>query len=473
VKLRFGDLIAFGCCCLFVFFAGREVYRGLTEVLSFATTQGTVRNFVAPDRNAADNDLARGRIQYEYSVRGNRYEGSYPDFSFSATRAPFAVFGHSWKAGDPIAVYYSPDEPAVSTLDPRVEPMAFVFLTFVLPFFVLCSATILGKASSMQEDKSDSAKLTGSSVLWVSYFVLSAIASAALAVVANFTNWQTASIVGLLTPTVLVPCCVKGIGYWTRRSAFRANPRLAVLDRIRRRYIVFFVLASLFWWSLVGVFIFQMLDVAIESLYAQYRYMTVSGKVIENRVKVLPPSGKHHHSSYRPIIAYEYLVQGRQYRGDRIFCGLGRASWSRETAEYIQRQYPVGSRVTVHYNPRDPQAAALSSAFMSYQAFSFFCLVPFVVIGVFLVVQIIRLARAAPESRLWDMTQSSPFARVACTWFVSHLVSIFALALAGACYPERSWTVWIGVGIVAAATTISAWLSYRPVARGKSKEEVD
>jgi hypothetical protein len=64
--------------------------------------------------------------------------------------------------------------------------------------------------------------------------------------------------------------------------------------------------------------------------------------------------------SYRPVVTYEYTVDGETYTNSNVFPG-GFTRWdgSRAWAERIAGQYESGDRVTVHYRPGAPGNAYL------------------------------------------------------------------------------------------------------------------
>lgn len=64
--------------------------------------------------------------------------------------------------------------------------------------------------------------------------------------------------------------------------------------------------------------------------------------------------------SYRPVVTYEYTVDGESYTTDNVFPG-GFTRWddSRAWAERIAGQYSPGDRVTVYYRPGEPGHAYL------------------------------------------------------------------------------------------------------------------
>jgi hypothetical protein len=64
--------------------------------------------------------------------------------------------------------------------------------------------------------------------------------------------------------------------------------------------------------------------------------------------------------SYRPVVTYEYTLDGETYTNDNVF--PGRFTWwdgSREWAERIAGQYDPGDAVTVQYRPSQPDHAYL------------------------------------------------------------------------------------------------------------------
>ena len=91
------------------------------------------------------------------------------------------------------------------------------------------------------------------------------------------------------------------------------------------------------------------------------RWPTVPGRILaadaelSGTVSARGPFGEPH---YVPRIRYEYEINGRAYRGERIrFGGAGFMSLARAREEL--REWPVGTEVSVAYDPRDPMNATL------------------------------------------------------------------------------------------------------------------
>jgi hypothetical protein len=61
-----------------------------------------------------------------------------------------------------------------------------------------------------------------------------------------------------------------------------------------------------------------------------------------------------------PVVIYSYQVNGRPYQADRVRAAddTGRIRVTNDASSTLDR-YPVGSNVTVYYDPDDPANAAL------------------------------------------------------------------------------------------------------------------
>lgn len=86
----------------------------------------------------------------------------------------------------------------------------------------------------------------------------------------------------------------------------------------------------------------------------------VSGTVSESKVRETAPweqfGTDQNQTVYEPVIAYDYVVDGHEYRGRRIAV----ASMSTSLRSYAENriaEYPVGRQLTVFVNPADPKDA--------------------------------------------------------------------------------------------------------------------
>ncbi len=84
---------------------------------------------------------------------------------------------------------------------------------------------------------------------------------------------------------------------------------------------------------------------------------TVEGRVVETQVHRCDDSEG---PFFCPQVRYAYLVMGRTYTGEQISFSMPPEFTSHEGAKAFLDRYPVGSKVTVFYNPNDPAEAVLS-----------------------------------------------------------------------------------------------------------------
>jgi hypothetical protein len=86
----------------------------------------------------------------------------------------------------------------------------------------------------------------------------------------------------------------------------------------------------------------------------------VAGTVVHSGVDVRRSSNGRGSTttSYYPVVAYEYEVQGHRYRSDKL--NFGQVGYgSARTAEAKAAPYLPGNRVNVYYDPADPGVAVL------------------------------------------------------------------------------------------------------------------
>jgi hypothetical protein len=97
-------------------------------------------------------------------------------------------------------------------------------------------------------------------------------------------------------------------------------------------------------------------NVAIK-MHRAKAWLQTQGKITRSQLAVRrPPAGSEIGTAVNvPDIAYAFSVAGQSYRGQRV--SLGDISGS--FAEEAVRRYPVGAKVTVYYDPRDPTDCVL------------------------------------------------------------------------------------------------------------------
>jgi hypothetical protein len=82
------------------------------------------------------------------------------------------------------------------------------------------------------------------------------------------------------------------------------------------------------------------------------RWREVTGTILKSEVNF-------DWEDYRPVVEYQYEVDGVSYRGDTIAVGpLVQFNWKGPATRVIER-FPVGASVTVYVDPANPRRASL------------------------------------------------------------------------------------------------------------------
>jgi hypothetical protein len=82
------------------------------------------------------------------------------------------------------------------------------------------------------------------------------------------------------------------------------------------------------------------------------RWREVPGTILRSEVRF-------DWEDYRPVVEYQYEVDGVSYRGDTIVVGpLITFNWKGPATRLIER-FPVGTAVTVYVDPANPRRASL------------------------------------------------------------------------------------------------------------------
>ncbi len=90
-------------------------------------------------------------------------------------------------------------------------------------------------------------------------------------------------------------------------------------------------------------------------------------------------------TTYLPVVAYQYTVQGREYPGTKVARVVEWTGDARRVKECIDR-YPAGARIEVFYDPADPTTAYLETRRSGGAVFlvafgGFFALMGFGIVG--------------------------------------------------------------------------------------------
>jgi hypothetical protein len=83
---------------------------------------------------------------------------------------------------------------------------------------------------------------------------------------------------------------------------------------------------------------------------------STTGVVQISTLEMRRSSSSQHNMVAYPQVVYTYQVGGQSYQSNRIQSGL---EWGGSGARNVVVRYPVGSQVTVYYDPRNPAEALL------------------------------------------------------------------------------------------------------------------
>jgi hypothetical protein len=116
----------------------------------------------------------------------------------------------------------------------------------------------------------------------------------------------------------------------------------------------------------------------LDSLYNSFqssqttRWSTTTALILKSEVERREPTEEHRRDparygqlsrpSYRPRVLYAFDVDGQRYESQRMALE-GTVYGSADEAEASLARFPVGSEVTVHYNPAKPDESVLTHAF--------------------------------------------------------------------------------------------------------------
>jgi hypothetical protein len=139
---------------------------------------------------------------------------------------------------------------------------------------------------------------------------------------------------------------------------------------------------ALFWCSLTSVFVGFVVHSFWRAADAQLRYQPAEGTVLESRVT---SSSDSDGTTYGYGIRYRYAVGGQSFEGDRYAFGAGKSSDGHGRASQLVRQHPVGSKLTVYYDPAKPQQSVIERHVDPMMKFLVLFLQPFVLVGVGLI----------------------------------------------------------------------------------------
>lgn len=157
----------------------------------------------------------------------------------------------------------------------------------------------------------------------------------------------------------------------------------------------------------MGVVVFLLASQAWEShtqARTARRWPQTSGKVLtagvrETSVRVRRSTSIRRYrmaTRYAPHVQYGYWVNDVSYQGQRLHMGPAVLSSEAGDAQQEAARYPVGSQVTVYYNPADPAESTLDprvsrGTWLLWATALIALVVTFIIAGVILSIPPIRL----------------------------------------------------------------------------------
>ncbi len=124
---------------------------------------------------------------------------------------------------------------------------------------------------------------------------------------------------------------------------------------------------------LIGLGLFSLGARNLFRALASRHWPSVEAVVVESstQIETTTPSRGFRRSGpassvmYTANLKFQYEVDGRKYRTDQIYFGQTVGSGDSSEAELRRFRYPLGERVTVHYNPADPSVASVHPGFQA------------------------------------------------------------------------------------------------------------
>lgn len=110
----------------------------------------------------------------------------------------------------------------------------------------------------------------------------------------------------------------------------------------------------------VVLIMFVFVYTALMNKQARETWATTQGVVVESRVEARNEAGADRPNvRYGARIAYEYVVNGKTYRSERV--SYEGTLWrpTREAAEADRARFAEGQKVSVFYDPEKPERAVL------------------------------------------------------------------------------------------------------------------
>ena len=159
--------------------------------------------------------------------------------------------------------------------------------------------------------------------------------------------------------------------------------------------VVGLLLFTLFWCGITGVFVGFLGRTAYQIVDARRRFVPVEATVTASRV--VTSRGSKGGTNYRPVVEYTYTVAGREYHSDRYqfmpFNSASGAGPGQSAAAAVVGRCPPGAKLTVYYDPAQPESVAVSRELPDILVFMALFLQPFLLIGIGMMIAVVLAVR--------------------------------------------------------------------------------
>ena len=117
----------------------------------------------------------------------------------------------------------------------------------------------------------------------------------------------------------------------------------------------------MFWlgclFSIMGLVAFLYQKLLIKKLPTSYDWPSTDGEIVKSQVDC--QNGGHGLTVFKADVEYNYKVEARLYKGEKVCLGDDKVFLERCHVESRCAEYPYGSIVQVFYNPLNPADACL------------------------------------------------------------------------------------------------------------------
>ena len=118
-----------------------------------------------------------------------------------------------------------------------------------------------------------------------------------------------------------------------------------------------------------GLLVLALLISSLREAAAMKRWPVAKGRVLSSTVEQYRTDAgsgsfggpRARLTLYRPVVVYEYEVDGKRFRGDRIAQSPGMNKGVPDFAEKVVQRYSSGSAVDVRYDPKRPGQSVLEA----------------------------------------------------------------------------------------------------------------